>query len=212
MNLPNLAAANPACPHLLIRQALGQDLVAALFEYACARECDFSPGRVRNRFSGPQRLDPAVRDCSHLPDLGTFQAPIKARLEAIKDTAVRRLGLFEIAIEPCEFEISRYADGGHFAPHIDTGTRLEQIRVLSCVYYFAPAPLRFSGGALRLRPLPTLSTNHVEDPQTVDILPETDTLIILPSWLCHEVLKVVAVSGAWGDARFAVNCWFHRTK
>ena len=44
----------------------------------------------------------------------------------------------------------------------------------------------------------------------VDIVPETDTLVVFPSWMSHEVLPVRVPSGAWIDRRFTINCWIHR--
>jgi SM-20-related protein len=160
---------------------------------------------VRNRISGSHRLDTTVRNSARLADLGKFKSPIRLVLERIADRAIEALGLSERAAELSELEINRYADRGRFVPHIDTGTTLTQLRVLSCVYYFAPSPLRFTGGALRLLPKRDEQTLH-----TVDIMPETDTLVIFPSWLFHEVLPVETPSNAWADGRFAVNCWFHR--
>jgi Rps23 Pro-64 3,4-dihydroxylase Tpa1-like proline 4-hydroxylase len=212
-NTSDLAGANATkgrCPHLLFRNVLGPDLVRAMFEYACARERDFIPALVKNRSTERQRIDSAVRDCYRLDDLGDFRDSIVKILDPISVTVVQQLGLSERAIQLKELEISCYADGGHFSLHIDTGANLSHVRILSCVYYFAPTPLRFSGGVLRLHALPALSTRHGLEPQTIDIMPETDTLVIFPSWLWHEVLKVEVPSGIWADGRFAVNCWFNR--
>jgi SM-20-related protein len=198
------------CPHLLKKKVFGEPFVAALFEYACARECNFASSLVKNRISGSHRLDTTVRNSARLADLGKFKSPIRLVLERIADPAIEALGLSERAAELSELEINRYADRGRFVPHIDTGTTLTQLRVLSCVYYFAPSPLRFTGGALRLHSLPSLPKRDEQTLHTVDIMPETDTLVIFPSWLFHEVLPVETPSNAWADGRFAVNCWFHR--
>jgi SM-20-related protein len=199
------------CPHILVQNVLGPTIVKELFEYSCARERDFAPSLVKNRYFGPERIDSAVRDCDRLADLGKFRAKLCTVLCRISGLASTELGLSEAAIEPHEFEISRYADGGHFAPHLDTGTTLSRLRILSGVYYFAPTPLRFSGGALRLYALPTASAKTGQELLSVDIMPETDTLVLFPSWVWHEVLDVKITSDAWADGRFAINCWFHRS-
>jgi Rps23 Pro-64 3,4-dihydroxylase Tpa1-like proline 4-hydroxylase len=119
--------------------------------------------------------------------------------------------LVEPALEPKEFTIHGYRDGSRFGAHLDTSEQLARVRVLSCVYYFAVTPRRFSGGELRLYGLPTLSSvQNNRPPAFVDIVPETDTLVVFPSWLCHEVLPVHVPSGAWLDGRFTINCWLHR--
>ena len=204
------AVAGARCPHLLFRNVLGTATVAALLDYAFARERDFVPGVVRNRQSGHQRIDRAVRDCYRLPDLGEFRAPIRALLDRVAVHALRELELFEPAVEPSEFEMCAYGNGGHFAPHIDTFGTLDRVRILSCVYYFASTPHRFSGGILRLHGFPTSSAKSGVQPQTIDVMPETDSLVIFPSWLGHEVLPVEVPSRAWADGRFTINCWFHR--
>jgi len=201
-------AAPVRCPHVLFRDFLGPETVAALLDYVAARERDFTPSKVRNRQSGP-RIDRAVRDCYDLAGVGPFKATLRACIGRIAAQTVQRLGLFEPAVEPREFEIAAYCDGGHFAPHLDT-FELNRVRVLTCVYYFAATPCRFSGGNLRLHGFPARSAEGGMEPQTVDIMPETDSLVVFPSWLRHEVMPVEVPSRAWADARFSINCWIHR--
>src|SRR2546423_5148826 len=116
----------------------------------------------------------------------------------------------EPVVEPKEFEITAYRDGGRFGAHIDTSEKLNRVRVLSCVYYFAATPCRFSGGELRLYGFPAASSKDAAAPPLVDLVPETDTLVAFPSWLRHEVLPVRVPSGAWAEGRFPFNCWIHR--
>src|SRR5262249_45472756 len=145
-----------------------------------------------------------------LMDLGPFKRRIESFVYKIITPALAQLHLNEPSVEPREFEISAYGDAGHFAAHIDTDERLGRVRILSCVYYFAATPPRFSGGELRLHAFPTLSGKNSAAAPFIDILPETDTLVAFPSWLRHEVLPVQVPSGAWADRRFTINCWVHR--
>jgi SM-20-related protein len=206
-----VAAAKARCPHRLFHNFLGTETVAALLDYVAARERDFTPAKVRNPHSGRIRVDPAARDCRRLKDFGSFKAPFCACLDRITAQALQQLGLFEPAVEPSEFEICAYGDGGHFTPHIDTFETLDRVRILSCVYYFAATPRRFGGGILRLYGFPSLSAKNGLEPQIVDIEPETDTLLVFPSWLRHEVLPVDVPSRAWVDGRFTITCWIRRT-
>jgi len=201
-------SADARCPHLLYRDVLGPELVAQFVDYVIAREADFTSATVGNGETASKRVDAALRDCHRLADLGPFKAPLQARLERIGEESVRRLDLSEQHIEAREFEIDVYRDGGHFAQHIDTFEQLNRVRILSCVYYFARTPRRFGGGELRLHGLPVPAGKM--PPSYVDIVPETDSLVVFPSWLRHEVLPVRVPSGSWGDARFTVTCWIHR--
>ena len=202
-------AADPRCPHLLFHDVLGAHMVAGLLEHVAAREADFGPAVVRNRRTGERSVQVSQRDCLTSSDLGPFRAPIETFIRRIAPSALAELRLNEPRHEPREFSICAYGEGGHFAPHIDTAEMTGWIRILSCVYYFATTPRRFHGGELRLHGFPTLSAGGIAAPQ-VDIVPETDTLVVFPSWMSHEVLPVRAPSGAWIDRRFSINCWIHR--
>jgi Rps23 Pro-64 3,4-dihydroxylase Tpa1-like proline 4-hydroxylase len=74
--------------------------------------------------------------------------------------------------------------------------------VLSGVYYFHRRPKAFAGGELRL--------HAIGDPDRfVDIEPVHNALLVFPAWAPHEVRPISCPSGAFVDARFAVNCWFY---
>ena len=207
--------AEEACarvPHLVFRDVLGAAGVGELLQYVMARQMDFRPAIVRDRQSGKQRVDQGRRDCLALGDLGLARRPFESFVCAAAPGILAELHLAETAVEPHEFAICAYGDGGHFAGHIDTNEVTDRIRVVSCVYYFAATPRRFSGGELRLYGLPTLSGGKAPDAPFIDICPETDTLVAFPSWLRHEVLPVRLPEGGWPDHRFTVNCWLHRTR
>jgi Rps23 Pro-64 3,4-dihydroxylase Tpa1-like proline 4-hydroxylase len=210
---PRGDSAQARCPHLVFRNVLGSEAVAALLQHVAWREQDFKPAIIYNRRSGEPRIDFGQRDCLYLRDLGLF----RDRFETFVHTAVPRmlaeLGLAEAAVEPREFEICAYGDGGHFGAHVDTNELIDRVRVISCVYYFAASPRRFSGGELRLYGFPVRSAEGATAaPVSVDIAPETDTLVAFPSWMRHEVLPVRVPSGAWADRRFSINCWVLRPK
>lgn len=206
------ALTDTRCPHLVFRNVLGAATVAGLLDLVAAREQDFRPGVIRNRESGQQRVDYRLQDNLHFTDLGAFETPIDIFVREIAPLALAQLHLNEPNVEPREFEIISYRDGSHFGAHIDTDERLGRVRILSCVYYFAATPRRFSGGELRIYGFPTLTARKAGGPLPfVDVVPETDSLVVFPSWLRHEVLPVRVPSGAWLDGRFTINCWVHRT-
>lgn len=210
-DLPHRSGASGCCPHLIFRNVLGADTVAGLLDFVAARQNDFVPRVLRNRDSGKIRVDYDISDCLYLMDLGIFRGSIETFVHQIAAQALAELHLNAPMVQPREFELSAYRDGDHFGAHIDTDERLDRVRVLSCVYYFALTPRRFSGGELRLHGFPTLATVKTgRPPPFVDVTPETDTMVIFPSWLSHEVLPVRVPSGNWADGRFTINCWIHR--
>ena len=194
-------------PHVIFRDVLGSPTVAELLAYVARHETDFRPAIIRNRRSGERRVDLRQRDCLYLGDLGPFKQMIDTFVRDAVPKLLAGLQLAEAAVEPREFEICAYGDGGHFGAHVDTNELTDRVRVISCVYYFARTPRAFGGGELRLYGFPVRSRNA---PVCVDIVPETDTLVAFPSWLRHKVLPVNVPSGNWADRRFSVNCWLLR--
>lgn len=203
--------ADPRCPFVVYRDVLGPDYVADLLDYVAARQSDFQAGLMHDRETGEVVADPVLRDAVYLTDLGAFADSIKSFVGAIAAPALRALHLSVPDVEPREFVITAYGDGGHISEHIDTYERPERVRVLSCVYYFATTPPRFSGGELRLYGLPKGPAAEQRSPTAfVDIEPQTDTLVVFPSWIRHQVMPVRVPSKAWLDSRFTINCWMHR--
>ena len=135
------------CPHLVFHNVLGSATVAALLEYVVARQRNFEPAMVGTRASDGAKIAYDLRDCLYLLDLSVFEAPIRTFVSKNASVAVKQLRLTEPAIELKELEIASYRDGNHFAAHVDTDEKVNRVRVLSCVYYFAATPRRFSGGS-----------------------------------------------------------------
>lgn len=196
------------CPHGRICGLLGASTAAAMLDYVVEHENDFRAGMVRNRGSDERRVEPALLQSRVMRGLGPFQERVATVMRDVAPIAVKRLGLLEAAVEPREFEFASYGDGGHFKVHLDTADS-KRLRILSCVYYFSLTPRRFSGGELRLHGFAVPSRGPARP--TIDIAPETDMLVMFPSWMEHEVLPVHVPSGAWMDHRFSFNCWIHRT-
>jgi SM-20-related protein len=197
------------CPYIEVKNFMGTTTVSALQDYVVARKSDFTPAKVRRRQRG-NIIDVSVRNCWRLKSLGPFEPILHEKLSPLISEFSKELGVLERAGGPAEFEICSYTDGGLFVPHIDTFDTLGEERILSCVYYFASVPRRFSGGLLRLHGFPTPGAKSEHSVQIVDITPETDSLIVFPSWLAHEVLPVQVATGDWADGRFTINCWVHR--
>jgi SM-20-related protein len=209
---PMQVSADLRCPHVIFRNVMGVEYVEALLSYVADRHDNFRPAPMHNRKTGHSFVDPEIRDCLIFNGLGAFKNPIESFIVAISSQALEALHLIEPKVEPNEFEITAYGDGGHISDHVDLRNGTERVRVLSCVYYFAATPRRFGGGELRLFGFPKRSVAGAEPPPLsfVDVEPDTDTLIVFPSWLRHKVLPVRVPSGAWADRRFTINCWLNR--
>jgi SM-20-related protein len=199
------------CPHVVFERVFGPERVTALLDYVEARREDFRPARVRRRASGERTVDAQVRNHLQVRGLGAFEDQLGSFVRSNAGTILDTLHLTEPAVDPREFDLIAYRDGDYFRAHVDTSELTHTVRVLSCVYYFAATPPRFTGGALRLHgfPKPSIGGRRELTPY-VDVPPETDTLVAFPAWLRHEVLPVNVPSGAWRDSRFAINCWLHR--
>lgn len=191
----------PDGSHILFRNVFGARMVAALLDYVAARQPDFRAADSRPRRSADRNIDPAVRQCLTLSELGPYEDVLATFLAGVSSDLLTRLGVDESKVEPMEFELSSYADGGHFRLHTDTLANRDHVRIVSCAYYFSVTPRRFEGGELRL---------HGEGAYS-DIEPVTDTLVAFPSSLRHEVLPIRSTSTEWIHRRFSINCWLHRT-
>lgn len=200
------SAFNKIPPHRIVDGFLGEELVERLLEQAKAHEDEFVPTRVGNTEA---RLDPEVRISKVLRDFGELRDELKTRFEEAMPRAIEELRLSPFGLTRCEIELVAHNDGAFYTKHIDTHTGIpdeKTQRVLTGVLYFHSLPKSFSGGQFRLLPLNPTAENFV------DIEPERDRLVLFPSWAPHEVLPVFCPSGKFMDSRFAINCWYRRTK
>jgi len=185
----------------LLRNVMGPEFVNELLSYACRRERDFVPAGVYNKVDGA-RVDKERRDCLFLHDLGDLRAPFTRMIQERVPPTATTLGLGADSVIR-EFELCAYGDGGAFAKHHDTTPK--SARKITCVYYFSRTPRPFTGGQLRLHPWPVPLASASRE--VLDVEPECDSMIVLPSILPHEILPVRSPSGAWGDRRFSLTCW-----
>jgi hypothetical protein len=199
------------CPHLVFRNVLGAERVSALLDYVASRRSDFTPSGVVPRTTGVPVVSHHYGTSLHLRDLGAFAAPFEGFVRSISPFAIDALRLVEGHVEPREFDLAVYHEGGRFRAHGDAFVKAGGVRVAACIYYFAATPRRFTGGGLRLYGFPKLfGGDPSASPPFVDVASETDSLVVIPSWLRHDVLPVRVGSGAWIDGRFTITCFIHR--
>lgn len=192
---------------ICLNDFLGPDVCSDLLRFAIASERDFHPTAV----GGHAEPDPNIRRSVCIDSIGRFSEIVERRIQAVIPVLSNDLRLSRFDTGLIDLQMVSHGDGGFYARHIDTFTGKDRFtngdRVISCVYYFFRQPKAFTGGALRLHPLPTKAD---PTPQSVDIAAQNDSLIAFSSWLPHEVLRVSSPSGAFADSRFSINCWVHQ--
>jgi SM-20-related protein len=208
VSLEPAAGGQARCPHLIFREVLGSSMVEALLTHVERHRREFRPANIRNPLTGKGLVNLRQRNCLLFRDLGPCRQAFEAFVREAAAEILCGLQLGETNVEPREFEICAYGEGSHFGAHVDTQKMADRVRVVSCIYYFASTPRAFRGGELRLHGFPLPSAT--KEPVFVDVAPETDTLVVFPSWLRHEVLPVHVPSGKWSDCRFSINCWMLR--
>lgn len=195
-------------PHVVRRDFLPADMVAALLDFACDNESRFVASKVG---LGPDgKVDPAARMSSLLIDFEPLKAQFDARIRPLAPILAAELRVPPFEAGRVELQLVAHGDGAFYRRHLDTGhgarakTR-PRLRLLSGVYYFHSAPKAFAGGALRLHEVMSQGPER----HFLDIEPVHNSLVFFPSWMPHEVMPVSCPSGRFMDSRFAINCWFH---
>jgi hypothetical protein len=185
----------------ILRGVMGSEFVSELLAFAVGHESDFKPAGVYNKIDGA-RVDTRKRDGMLLYELGELRSPFERMIKERVPPVAAALGVgTDAALR--ELELCAYGDGGAFAMHADPTAK--SARKVTCVYYFSATPRPFTGGQLRLHPwpVPLAATRQ----GTLDVEPECDSMVVLPSILPHEVLPVRCPTGAWRDRRFSLTCW-----
>lgn len=204
-----LQGANDRCPHIVVRNLLGRRIVHKLLRHVARKQASFMPALVYREQIRGAIADANVRNCVRLVPIAPFQEMIEPRILKVLGVALAKLGLFEHEARVMEFEFCAYGDGGLYKPHHDVKPKGAP-RIASCVYYFNRDPPGFTGGELRLYAWPRINPGDAQKHRSVDVVPVSDSLVIFPSALRHEVRPVTCPSGDWGDRRFTVNCWAYR--
>jgi len=199
------AAMSEAEYYRIYRGFLDSVARASLLAWAMENEKKFEPSVV----GGGNKHDPSVRTSLFVRDFGPVKTVLHRRLLDLVPTLIRDLRVTPFEPSKVELELVANNDGAFFERHIDMhigATRRASDRLLSAVYYFHAEPKAFSGGALRL-----YSFGTKEDKGSfADVQPEQNTLLVFPSWVSHQVLRVSCPSRRFSDSRFNVNCWVHR--
>jgi Rps23 Pro-64 3,4-dihydroxylase Tpa1-like proline 4-hydroxylase len=203
----------PLPPSHQYRDFLSKAEHDALLDWTVANRERFEPARLTGHV-----IDPKRRIAERVRDLGPHRAMLERRLEENLADIFRRTGTKPFEIEFYELEVAAHGDGAFFAHHSDipvgrgraplggdkTG---KQDRLVSAVYYFHREPKAFSGGTLRLYRL----GDHDASGDYAEFEPIDNSLVVFPSWVRHEVMRVSCPDCGFEQYRFAVNAWLCRT-
>lgn len=205
----NLAVFDRLPPYFIKENFFGQALVDRLLAHVAASKDAFQDATVAST-SNDAEVKTAIRISRVSYEFGELKAEVKARFTEAFPEVLEQLGMPAFALTGTEREIVAHGDGAFYRRHIDTftGSSVVSVRALTAVYYFHSAPKRFQGGALRLLPL-----RHAADNDThLDIEPLNDRVLFFPSWVPHAVMPVSLQSTDFTDSRFAINCWYHKSR
>ena len=114
-----------------------------------------------------------------------------------------------------ELEIAAHRSGDFTHLHRDIDYRRDRDtgyagRLVSLAYYFHCEPKGFAGGDLLLYDT-CVATGDYRAAAFSRIEPIGNSLVFFPSDYYHEVLPVHANGDAFGNARFTINGWLHRS-
>lgn len=187
---------------------MGDEFVDRLLNFAIASEASFVPTRVDK---GEGRFDEKTRRSLKLLVPQDYVALIEKAVGNVLPSVLIELGIRTFQVASYEIELVGHGDGGFYRRHIDTltgeGRSPSGDRIVSCVYYFHSQPKQFSGGELRLYPLPT---RVAPTPEPIDVAPERDVLVAFSSWMPHEVMPTACPTKRFEDYRFSINCWVYQ--
>ena len=194
---------------VVIRPAfMGVAFADRLLRFAVDSEATFASTLIG---SDAGRIDDSTRRSVRLALSQDIAGLIEAAIGGVIPDVTAELGIRPFRAGSYEIELVAHGDGGFYHRHIDTFTGSDRSRsgdrLVSFVYYFNSQPKRFSGGELRLYPLPT---RVAPAPEPIDVTPEHDTLVAFSSWMPHEVMPTVCPTKQFKDYRFSINCWVYQ--
>ena len=178
--------------HLHFTSVLGERQRQILFDRIAARMSELRPSDVTG-------ADKSYRRSHVLYHARDLAPEFVDAIGASAPSFAHALGVPPFARDDVEAQLTVSSGGDYFKAHNDNGSPDTATRRLSWVYYAHPSPLRFTGGELLMSGAPGA-------PPYV-IRPESDTLIVFPSDVYHEVRPTRAWSRALDHARVTLNGW-----
>lgn len=190
----------------ILEDFLPQHRVKDILAHTRIKQEAFQSTKVRSKDRG-EYLDTRRRLSSFCSELGSIRDWFDPLILQAFPNSLKALDLeaFEPGIYSCK--LSAYHDGHFFHVHQDKSTGVAATRRLGFIYYFEFAPKRYKGGELLLydRDPDTL----LPSPSFTTLIPQHNSLVLLPANTWHEVLPIRIESEDWFAARFTYSGWIH---
>lgn len=190
----------------IVEDFLHKNRVKDILAHTRVKQDAFQSTKVRSKDKG-EYLDSTRRVSSFCPELGSIRDWFDPIILEAFPGFLNDLGLepFQPGIYSCK--LNAYHNGHFFNVHQDKSTGVAATRRLGFIYYFEFAPKRYKGGELLL---------YDRDPDTMlptpsftTLIPQHNSLVILPATTWHEVLPIRIETDDWFAARFTYSGWIH---
>lgn len=203
------ALATPAlartAPYIRIPEFLPASNHDEILEFALSMESKFGTSSVVTGDDEQHSSALHIRNSSSVTDLDDLPPAFQTELRALVPDVMKVLELDAPEQFDIELQLTAHNDGAFYKMHRDNSTPGTSTRQLTFVYYFHRHPKRFSGGNIRLFDI--MKDNGAAAESFVDVEPDDNCLLLFPSSVPHEVLRVVCPSGDMQDSRFTLNGW-----
>ena len=170
---------------------------------------------AQSRFVSSWTSDDSVKDYRQSLVL---QAPaeverlVVGKIRAVMPDVIPKLRMPLFTVGRVECQVTASTDGSYFRPHTDQGkSAIDTTRKLTYVYYFNREPKGFTGGELRVYDDEFRNGKYSSTDKFQVVEPRNNSIVFFNAAIMHEVAKVQVPSGNFGDSRFTVNGWIHRT-
>lgn len=193
-------------PYLLVNDFLEPELNQEILDFAVEKESEFIATPISR--GGMNVPDESICVSVTLYDMGRLQEKLDEKFRSMVPEMISHLKISPFTAGRIDLHLAAHGDGAFFSNHIDTIVHKdkETPRVISAIYYLHTSPKQFTGGELRLHPLPF----GPDSDEPVDVAPDNNKLLVFPSFAPHEVLRINAPGVEFKNWRFALNCMIHK--
>jgi hypothetical protein len=203
---PTTGALFPASPFVLVADWLSADEVSSVWDILADGRFRFTDSSIEKDGVNPNKRSSVSIDHD---DLGVELAWFLQKLQGLLSSCWNRLGVEPFEIVNREIQVTNHRDGDFLTLHRDCSVSgPSRSRTVSFVYYFCRTPKKFTGGDLLMfDPVgPGVSGNST----FTRIQPQSNQLLIFPSYCYHQVTEVSCESSDFLDSRLSVHGCLHR--
>ena len=202
----------PAAPNIIRHPFVQLDDFLSVDELTWLRDLVIA---AQSRFVSSWTSDDGVKDYRQslvLQAPGEVERLIVSKIRAVMPDVIPKLRMPLFTVGRVECQVTASTDGSYFRPHTDQGkSAIDTTRKLTYVYYFSREPKAFAGGDLRIYD-DELQNGKYSSTETFQVVePRNNSIVFFNAAVMHEVTKVQVPSLDFGDSRFTVNGWIHRT-